>query len=147
MWRWDRNRVLHWKDGNILHRHSGQRKTECRPPHTNSLTPILLSAEIISVDAWHYFFVDHIKEIMAKIQRITPNLWFNNDAEAAARFYTSIFKRSGIDRVTYYTGVGQDIHKKSSGSVMTVGFHLGNPKFVALNGGSVFRFNEAVSLW
>jgi predicted 3-demethylubiquinone-9 3-methyltransferase (glyoxalase superfamily) len=85
------------------------------------------------------------KKIMAKIQRITPNLWFNSEAEEAARFYTSIFKRSGIDKITYYTRAGQETHKMSPGSVMTVEFHLGNMKFVALNGGPVFQFNEAVS--
>jgi predicted 3-demethylubiquinone-9 3-methyltransferase (glyoxalase superfamily) len=82
---------------------------------------------------------------MAKIQRITPNLWFNSEAEEAARFYVSIFKRSGIDRITYYTSAGQDTHKMPPGSVMTVEFHLGGQKFVALNGGPVFQFNEAVS--
>lgn len=82
---------------------------------------------------------------MAKIQRITPNLWFNSEAEEAARFYTSIFKRSGIDKISYYTRAGQGTHKMSPGSVMTVEFHLGNLKFVALNGGPVFQFNEAVS--
>ena len=82
---------------------------------------------------------------MAKIQRITPNLWFSSEAEAAARFYTSIFKRSGIDKITYYTRAGQDVHKMTPGSVMTVDFHLGSSKFVALNGGPVFQFNEAVS--
>ena len=82
---------------------------------------------------------------MAKVQRITPNLWFNTEAEEAAKFYTSIFKRSGIDKISYYTGAGQDVHKMAPGSVMTVEFHLGNHRFVALNGGPVFQFNEAVS--
>ena len=82
---------------------------------------------------------------MAKIQRITPNLWFSSEAEEAARFYTSIFKRSGIDKISYYTRAGQETHKMPPGSVMTVEFHLGNLKFVALNGGPVFKFNEAVS--
>ena len=82
---------------------------------------------------------------MAKVQRITPNLWFNTEAEEAAKFYVSIFKRSGIDKVSYYTGAGQDVHKMAPGSVMTVEFHLGNHRFIALNGGPVFQFNEAVS--
>lgn len=83
---------------------------------------------------------------MAKIQKITPNLWFNNEAEEAAKYYTSIFKNSGIDRVTYYPKVGQEIHKQQPGSVMTVEFNLDGQKFVALNGGPLFKFNEAISL-
>ena len=83
---------------------------------------------------------------MAKIQKITPNLWFNNEAEEAAKYYASIFKNSGIDRVTYYPKAGQEIHKQQPGSVMTVEFNLDGQKFVALNGGPQFKFNEAISL-
>jgi predicted 3-demethylubiquinone-9 3-methyltransferase (glyoxalase superfamily) len=83
---------------------------------------------------------------MAKIQKITPNLWFDSEAEAAAKYYTSIFKNSGIDRVTYYPKAGQEIHGKKPGSVMTVEFNLEGQKFVALNGGPHFKFNESISL-
>jgi predicted 3-demethylubiquinone-9 3-methyltransferase (glyoxalase superfamily) len=83
---------------------------------------------------------------MAKIQKITPNLWFENEAEGAAKYYTSIFKNSGIDRVTHYPKAGQEIHKRQPGSVMTVEFNLEGQKFVALNGGPHFKFNEAISL-
>jgi predicted 3-demethylubiquinone-9 3-methyltransferase (glyoxalase superfamily) len=83
---------------------------------------------------------------MAKIQKITPNLWFNNEAEEAAKYYASIFKNSGIDRVTYYPKAGREIHKQQPGSVMTVEFNLDGQKFVALNGGPQFKFNEAISL-
>ncbi len=83
---------------------------------------------------------------MAKIQKIIPNLWFDNEAEEAAKYYTSIFKNSGIDRVTYYPKAGQEIHKQQPGSVMTVEFNLDGQKFVALNGGPHFKFNEAISL-
>jgi predicted 3-demethylubiquinone-9 3-methyltransferase (glyoxalase superfamily) len=83
---------------------------------------------------------------MAKIQKITPNLWFDSEAEDAAKYYTSIFKNSGIDRVTYYPKAGQEIHGKKPGSVMTVEFNLEGQKFVALNGGPHFKFNESISL-
>lgn len=82
---------------------------------------------------------------MAKIEKITPNLWFDSEAEEAAKYYTSIFKNSGIDRVTGYTKAGQEIHKKQPGSVMTVEFNLEGQKFVALNGGPYFKFNESIS--
>jgi predicted 3-demethylubiquinone-9 3-methyltransferase (glyoxalase superfamily) len=82
---------------------------------------------------------------MATIEKITPNLWFNTEAEEAAKYYTSIFKNSGIDHVTYYTKAGQEIHKKEPGSVLTVEFRLDGQKFIALNGGPEFKFNEAIS--
>lgn len=82
---------------------------------------------------------------MATIKKLIPNLWFNTEAEEAAKFYTSIFKNSGIDRITRYPNVGQEIHKKEPGSVMTVEFHLEEVKFVGLNGGPNFKFNESVS--
>ena len=83
---------------------------------------------------------------MPAIQRITPCLWFENQAEEAARYYVSIFKNSKITNTTRYTKVGFDIHKRPAGSVMTVGFELEGQSFTALNGGPEFRFNEAVSL-
>jgi len=82
---------------------------------------------------------------MAKIERFTPNLWFDSEAENAAKHYTSIFKNSRIDKVTYYPNAGQEIHGKQPGSVMTVEFTLDGQKFLALNGGPHFKFNEAVS--
>jgi predicted 3-demethylubiquinone-9 3-methyltransferase (glyoxalase superfamily) len=82
---------------------------------------------------------------MASIEKITPNLWFNTEAEEAAKFYTSLFKNSDIDHITYFTKAGKEIHKKEAGSVMTVEFHLEGQKFVALNGGPDFKFNEAIS--
>ncbi|WP_037985631.1 VOC family protein [Thalassobacillus devorans] len=80
-----------------------------------------------------------------KIQKITPNLWFENQAEEAAAFYTSIFKDSGIVRVTRYINEGQEIHGMSEGTVMTVEFQLEGQRFVALNGGPHFHFTEAIS--
>ena len=82
---------------------------------------------------------------MAKIQKITPNLWFDSNAEDAANFYVSIFKNSGIKRISHYTKAGHDVHKRTAGSVMTVEFTLEGENFVALNGGPEFKFSEAVS--
>jgi len=82
---------------------------------------------------------------MAKIEKIVPNLWFDTQAEDAARFYCSVFKNSSIERISYYTEAGRDIHKRNPGSVMLVEFYLEGQKFMALNGGPNFKFNEAVS--
>lgn len=82
---------------------------------------------------------------MATMQKITSNLWFDNQAEDAAKFYTSIFRNSKISRIAYYPNVGQDIHKMPAGSVMTVEFYIEGQEFVALNGGPVFKFNESIS--
>jgi predicted 3-demethylubiquinone-9 3-methyltransferase (glyoxalase superfamily) len=79
-------------------------------------------------------------------QRISPCLWFDNDAENAARFYTEIFKNSRILRVTRYSKAGVEVHHRPSGSVMTVSFELDGQPFTALNGGPMFKFNEAISL-
>ena len=76
---------------------------------------------------------------------ITPFLWFDTEAEEAARFYTSIFPRSKITHVSRYGEEGQEIHGKPAGSVMTVVFELDGQPFTALNGGPMFKFNEAVS--
>jgi predicted 3-demethylubiquinone-9 3-methyltransferase (glyoxalase superfamily) len=78
--------------------------------------------------------------------RIAPCLWFDNQAEEAAKFYVSIFKNSKIVTVARYPKAGQEIHKRPVGSVMTVAFELSGQPFTALNGGPVFTFNEAVSL-
>lgn len=79
------------------------------------------------------------------MQKIIPNFWFDTEAEEAAKFYTSIFKDSSIDKITRYPSVGQEIHKKKPGSVMTVEFTLQGQKYLALNGGPHFKFNESVS--
>jgi predicted 3-demethylubiquinone-9 3-methyltransferase (glyoxalase superfamily) len=78
-------------------------------------------------------------------QKITPCLWFDNQAEEAANFYCSIFKNSKIDGVSRYTKEGFEIHGKEAGSVMTVSFQLNDQSFLALNGSPVFKFNESVS--
>ena len=80
------------------------------------------------------------------LQRITPCLWFDNQGEQAAQFYTSIFKNSKITKVARYGAAGRDIHGQPPGSVMTVAFELDGQTFTALNGGPLFKFTEAVSL-
>ena len=82
---------------------------------------------------------------MVTTQRITPCLWFADEAEEAARFYTGIFKNSRITTITRYGTAGFETHHRPAGSVMTVVFELDGQSFTALNGGPVFTFNEAVS--
>jgi predicted 3-demethylubiquinone-9 3-methyltransferase (glyoxalase superfamily) len=77
--------------------------------------------------------------------RITPCLWFDDEAEAAARFYTGIFENSRIVHVSHYGEAGQEVHGKKPGTVMVVAFELDGQAFTALNGGPMFRFNEAIS--
>jgi predicted 3-demethylubiquinone-9 3-methyltransferase (glyoxalase superfamily) len=79
------------------------------------------------------------------MQKISPFLWFDNNAEEAVQFYVSIFKNSKIGNVTHYGKEGYDIHKKKEGTVMTIDFEIEGQKFLALNGGPIFRFNEAIS--
>jgi len=83
---------------------------------------------------------------MSLKQRITPCLWFDDRAEEAAKFYTGIFKNSKITTISRYGEAGREIHRRPPGSVMTVAFELDGQEFTALNGGPVFKFNEAVSL-
>jgi predicted 3-demethylubiquinone-9 3-methyltransferase (glyoxalase superfamily) len=83
---------------------------------------------------------------MATLQRITPCLWFDDQAEEAARFYTGIFPNSRIVSIARYSDEGFEIHGRPAGSVMTVEFELDGSRFTALNGGPHFRFNEAISL-
>ena len=72
-------------------------------------------------------------------------MWFDNNAEEAVQFYVSIFKNSNIGNVTHYGSEGYEIHKKKEGTVMTIDFEIEGQKFLALNGGPIFRFNEAIS--
>lgn len=77
--------------------------------------------------------------------KITPCLWFDNEAEEAAKFYVSIFRNSLIGTITRYTKEGFSIHGKKEGTVLTVSFTISGQEFTALNGGSQLKFNEAVS--
>ena len=80
------------------------------------------------------------------MQRITPCLWFDDQAEEAVAFYTGIFKNSRVVNVSRYGDAGREIHGKAPGTVMVVAFELDGQAFTALNGGPMFEFNEAVSL-
>jgi predicted 3-demethylubiquinone-9 3-methyltransferase (glyoxalase superfamily) len=82
---------------------------------------------------------------MPVIRKITPCLWFDDQAEEAAAFYTGVFKNSKIVTVSRYGEAGKEIHGKPAGSVMTVAFELEGQTFTALNGGPIFKFNEAIS--
>jgi predicted 3-demethylubiquinone-9 3-methyltransferase (glyoxalase superfamily) len=79
------------------------------------------------------------------IHRIVPCLWYDSEAEEAAKLYVSIFGRSRIVRVTRYGEEGREVHGRAPGTVLTVAFELEGQPFTALNGGPVFKFNEAVS--
>jgi len=83
---------------------------------------------------------------MATTQRISPCLWFADQADEAARFYTGIFPNSRITATTRYGEAGREFHGQAPGSVMTVAFELDGQSFTALNGGPAFTFNEAISL-
>jgi predicted 3-demethylubiquinone-9 3-methyltransferase (glyoxalase superfamily) len=78
---------------------------------------------------------------LEKVQKINPFLWFNNQAEEAAKFYVSIFKNSGVKKIVHYGKAGPG----PEGSVMTVAFELEGQEFTALNGGPVYKFTEAIS--
>ncbi|NGY37046.1 VOC family protein [Flavobacterium sp. XN-5] len=77
--------------------------------------------------------------------KITPCLWFDNQAEEAARFYVSIFKNSKIGSISRYTKEGYEIHGGEAGSVLAVTFQINGQAFTAMNGGPIFKFTEAVS--
>ena len=79
------------------------------------------------------------------MQKITSFLWFDNQAEEAAKFYTSIFKNSEIGKIARYPNDAAERIGRTPGAVMTVEFTLDGVEFVALNGGPQFKFNESVS--
>jgi len=82
---------------------------------------------------------------MPAAHRIVPCLWFDTQAEEAARFYTGIFPNSRIGAIARYGEAGREVHGRPAGSALTVEFELDEQPFVALNGGPQFTFNEAVS--
>ena len=79
------------------------------------------------------------------MQKITPCLWFDNQAEEAVNFYVSIFKNSKIGSVARYGEEGAKVSGRPKGTVMTVTFQLDGQEFMALNGGPMFKFTEAIS--
>jgi predicted 3-demethylubiquinone-9 3-methyltransferase (glyoxalase superfamily) len=80
------------------------------------------------------------------MQKITTFLWFNDNAEAAVKFYTSIFKNSKIGKVSRYPDSVAKRSGQRAGSVMTITFKLNGQEFIAMNGGPQFKFTEAISL-
>ncbi|WHZ24698.1 MAG: 3-demethylubiquinone-9 3-methyltransferase [Nitrospira sp.] len=80
------------------------------------------------------------------MQKIAPCLWFDDQAEEAAKFYVSIFKNSKVKSITRYGEAGAQAARRPKGSVMTVTFEIEGQEFVALNGGPLFKFTEAISL-
>ena len=76
---------------------------------------------------------------------ITPCLWFDGQAEEAAKFYISVFKNSKINTISHYGKEGFEVHGQKEGTVMTVEFEINGQPFTGLNGGPIFKFNEAVS--
>jgi predicted 3-demethylubiquinone-9 3-methyltransferase (glyoxalase superfamily) len=79
------------------------------------------------------------------MEKITPMLWFDTQAEEAARFYTSIFDDSKIQTITHYGDAAAEASGRPKGSVMTVEFEIQGQRFVGLNGGPQFKFSEAIS--
>ncbi|MBX4210830.1 VOC family protein [Candidatus Parcubacteria bacterium] len=79
------------------------------------------------------------------MQKITPHFWYDTQAEEAAKLYTSIFKNSKILSVARYPKSAEAVSGQKAGTVMTVEFELEGQRFLALNGGPMFKFNESVS--
>jgi predicted 3-demethylubiquinone-9 3-methyltransferase (glyoxalase superfamily) len=86
-----------------------------------------------------------MKQRRENMQKITPFLWFDDQAEDAVKFYTSLFKNSKIGRIFHYTEEAAEKTDRAVGSVLTIEFEIEGQKFVALNGGPLFKFNESVS--
>ncbi len=82
---------------------------------------------------------------MPQVRTIVPCLWFDSEAEQAANFYVSVFPNSRIGDISRYGEAGKEFHGRPAGSVLTVAFELDGQPFTALNGGPIFKFNEAVS--
>jgi predicted 3-demethylubiquinone-9 3-methyltransferase (glyoxalase superfamily) len=80
------------------------------------------------------------------MQKIVTHLWFDDQAEEAVKFYTSVFRNSKIGRISRYTDAVAQVAKRPRGSVMTMEFELDGQQYIALNGGPQFKFSEAISL-
>ena len=79
------------------------------------------------------------------MQKITPCLWFDDKGEEAANFYVSIFNNSKVGRIAHYGEAGAEVSGRPKGTVMTVEFQIEGQEFLALNGGPIFKFTEAIS--
>jgi predicted 3-demethylubiquinone-9 3-methyltransferase (glyoxalase superfamily) len=86
-----------------------------------------------------------LEEIETNVEKISPFLWFDDNAEEAAKFYTSIFKNSRIMDTTHYGESAAEVSGRSKGTVMTMTFELEGEQFMALNGGPIFKFSPAIS--
>ena len=82
---------------------------------------------------------------MAKLQRLTPCLWFDGEAENAAKFYVSIFKNAKLGKISRFSKEGFEVHRQPEGRVMVAEFEIEDMSFIALNGGPQFKFSEAIS--
>ncbi|MEJ2752843.1 MAG: VOC family protein, partial [Chloroflexota bacterium] len=82
-----------------------------------------------------------------RAQKITPNLWFDTQAEEAANFYVTLFDNSRIGEITRYDDASAEVSGQPQGSAMTVSFELAGQRFVALNGGPQFQFTPAISFF
>jgi predicted 3-demethylubiquinone-9 3-methyltransferase (glyoxalase superfamily) len=80
-------------------------------------------------------------------QKIIPHLWFDKEAEEAAKFYASVFRGGKVGEKTHYTEAGFEVHGMKAGTVLTVEFEIEGYQFIALNGGPVFKFNPSVSFF
>jgi predicted 3-demethylubiquinone-9 3-methyltransferase (glyoxalase superfamily) len=89
--------------------------------------------------------MSELEETQTNIQKITPFLWFDDNAEEAAKFYTSIFKNSKIIDIAYYGESAAEASGRPKGTLMTVTFELEGQRFMALNGGPIFKFSQAIS--
>ena len=83
---------------------------------------------------------------MAKLHNMTTCLWFDKNAEEAVNFYTAVFNNSSRGRTAYYPNEGKEIHGMDEGTVLTIEFELEGNRFMALNGGPIFKFSEAISI-
>ena len=84
---------------------------------------------------------------MQIVRKIAPCLWFDDQAEADAQLYTSIFPNSKIGKIARYGEAGREFHGKPPGSVMSVTFELDGLSFTAINGGPIFKFSPAISFF
>ena len=83
---------------------------------------------------------------MEIVQKISPCLWFDDQAKEAANYYVAVFKNSKVLYSSYYGEIGHEVHGQPPGTVLAVAFELDGQKFTALNGGSKIEFNDAISL-
>ena len=92
-------------------------------------------------------FVAVMNEVAHRaMQKITPCLWFDENAEEAVKFYASLFQNSKILQITHYGEAGSNVAERPKGPVMTITFQLEGHEFMALNGGPQFKFTPAISL-